>query len=343
MKTTFKITNKIAKLISNISRIEGEISAISRTAEYDFEVQSLVNVESVHFSTKIEGNTLTLKEVTSVLEKKNVKKQNRNLKEILNYSELRNFLFFKQNAKASMTPELILKSHNLTLNKIVIPSHRGKLRTAQNVVKEAHSNKIAYLPPEHADVSTLLEDHLKWLSREMKKNEITPLILSAIFHYVFVTIHPFMDGNGRLARLLSNAILLWSGFETVKYASTEKYFEKNRGRYYQTLRQHQAHQFYLIPQPVDLTLWIEYVLECYEQSFEEALERLSKAKANLSTDRVEKGLALFRRHKKLKASDYSAIMGLGRTQTVEDLNELVRRGSIVKQGGGRSTVYVLKA
>ncbi|MEQ1665907.1 MAG: Fic family protein, partial [Bdellovibrionales bacterium] len=200
-----------------------------------------------------------------------------------------------------------------------------------------------YMPPEYRDVANLLENHLVWMNRELIKKEISPFILSAIFHYMFVTIHPFMDGNGRLARLLSNYILLESGFEAIKYSSVEKFFEANRKQYYNQLQQHQAHQFYQIPNPIDLTLWIEFVLDQYEQSFSEALLRMQNFENESSDERIQKGFLIFQRHKRLKASEYENIMGLGRTQAVADLNELIKRKLIIKRGGGRSTVYHLCA
>jgi Fic family protein len=94
---------------------------------------------------------------------------------------------------------------------------------------------------------------------------------------------------------------------------------------------------------VDITAWIEYVLECYEAGFVEALARISQQPKDMNDgDRIEKALSLFRRHKKLKAADYETIMNIGRTQAVEDLNGLIKRKLILKQGGGRSTVYILK-
>jgi Fic family protein len=175
-------------------------------------------------------------------------------------------------------------------------------------------------------------------------------LLAAQFHYEFVTIHPFMDGNGRLARLLTNGILAAGGYDVERYAALEKQHEQDRAAYYRALRSLQAGNYYDIPLSQDIRTWASYWLRCLVAAYDEALSRVrGVASAEESPHphaidhRLRKAESLFRRHLRLRASEYAELAGLGRTQAVFDLNTLVRAGVLERVGGGRSTIYRLRA
>jgi Fic family protein len=199
------------------------------------------------------------------------------------------------------------------------------------------------------DVPLLMKGLLGWLRRERTRGS-SHLLTAAQFHFQLVTIHPFMDGNGRLARLLTNGILLSGGYDIERFAALEKQHEKNRTAYYHALRSLQAHTYYDIPRGQDIGTWAVYWLKCLLATYEEALTRVSGAKSRPPSlqppafdDRFRKAESLFRRHIKLRASEYADLTGLARTQAVSDLNRLVEMGIVEKVGGGRSTIYRLKA
>jgi Fic family protein len=198
------------------------------------------------------------------------------------------------------------------------------------------------------DVPTLMKGLLAWL-RKQRISGTSPLLTAAQFHYELVTIHPFMDGNGRIARLLTNGILLSGGYDVEQFAALEKQHEKNRAAYYQALRSLQAHNYYDIPQGKDIKPWITYWLKCLLATYDEALTRISGIKSSQVSshpptfdDRLKKAESIFRKHLKLRASEYADLMGLARTQAVADLNRLVEDGVLERVGGGRSTVYQIR-
>lgn len=341
-------TNKTIKLIEQISKMQGELEGFRRNIQDELSFHSLANIDAVHFSTKIEGNKLTISQVTKALTgkiKTDKIKYKRDLKEILNYSKARNYLFEKAEQSSNFNLDLILETHKILLQGIVTEKLRGHLRLAQNVIKDANSNSIIYIPPDFIEVKSLLNPLTQFVNKAILSN-INALIIAAIFHYRFVTIHPFMDGNGRVARLITNYILNSNSYDVSKYASIEKQHEKNRIEYYSHLRELQGNNFYDIPERINITSWIEYWLSCLRDTYQEAIERVEKIKID-STDiltldnRLQKAVNLFKRHIKLNASEYQTLLGIGRTQAVSDLNELVKKGVIKKVGGGRSTVYTL--
>lgn len=339
----YTFNSTIINLIAEISALQGELNSSIRTIKGDSQSYILANIDAVHYSTKIEGNKLTRDQVTKAL--KNKKKSsplNHDIQEVLNYSKARKYILENHSKKIDL--DFILSIHAMLLDKIVKGKLKGHLREAQNIIKDSRSGTIVYLPPEANDVMPLMKGLIKYIHKSHVE-KINPLILAPIFHYEFVTIHPFMDGNGRIARLITNAIISLGGYDVEKYAALEKQHEKERSLYYQSLNSLQAQNYYDIPVDQNITSWIIYWLTCLNQTYKEALSRISPlsqavySKELIYDDRLIKAVSLFKRYITLKAADYAVMMGLERTQAVADLNILVKKKIIVKVGGGRSTVY----
>src|SRR3989338_1763576 len=222
--------------------------------------------------------------------------------------------------------EWVLKHHAEVLKGIFKGKLRGHYREGQCVIRNAGTNSIAYMAPEWRDVSGLMTGLLTWLRRQVKAGA-SPLLSAAQFHFEFVTIHPFMDGNGRVARLLTNGILMASGYEVEKFAAIEKQHERSRAEYYRALRALQAGNFYDIPAGQDIKSWVSYWLGCLLRTYEEALGRLTDVRSitklsgpHAFDERLRKAEAIFLRHRRLRASEYADLVMLGRTQAVADLN-----------------------
>jgi len=343
----YNLSNSVINYLEEIAKMEGELLSIPHALNQSVSIQTLANIDAVHYSTKLEGNKLTIKEVTQALQGGKSKiKTTRDLKEIINYSKARKLLDETALKNKKLDSNLILQVHDILMQGIVVGKLKGHYRKAQNIIKDASTGERVYMPPEFKDVPALMHDLIIWTEKSLAEKTST-LIVAATFHYRFVTIHPFMDGNGRVARLVTNYILLRTNYTVGRYASIEKQHEQDRKNYYLELKKLQAHNFYDISDSINITTWIEYWLTRMHKTYKEALNRSRKIEPN-DTDtmfmepRLQKAVSLFRKHKKLKASEYGLIMGVGRTQAVEDLNTLVEAGIIFKIGGGRSSVYQIK-
>ena len=341
----YEINNRILSLLNDISQSQGVLNASQLPAEDYMHINSLASIDAVHYSTKLEGNRLTHKQVTMIVtdkKSKNIIKYEKDIKEVINYAKARNFLSQDKTLVKEIDRELVLKIHSFLMDKIVVGKLKGYYRQAQNVIQDIKTRNIVYMPPEAADVPKMMSKLYSW-TKDALINDASPLIIAAFFHYYFVTIHPFMDGNGRCSRLLTNFILDRHGFIVSRYASIEKVHEQNKMDYYKYLNKHQGQLFYDIPENIDLTDWLGYWLTCLKTTYTEATERLQ---ANIPTiglndHRLKKAYSLFLKHKKLKAAEYQLLVGLGRTQSVSDLNKLVKQGLIKKVGGGRSQTYII--
>lgn len=344
-----QITPEILRLLEVISRKQGELTAIQGGLSELGEIESIAAVDAVHFSTKIEGNTLSRDQVTQALQSKHEKANTRDLYEVLNYSRTRRLVREWSLKGKPFNDDWVLMHHSEVLKGIYKGRLRGHYREDQCVIRDSKNHALVYMAPEWSDVAHLMKGLLSWL-RQQKKSGISALLLAAQFHFEFVTIHPFMDGNGRLARLLSNGILLSGEYDVERYAALEKQHERSRGEYYRALRSLQAGNYYDIPAGQNITSWAIYWLGCLLATYEEALQRTgsktspkqSMFSEHASEGRLKKAVALFGRHQKLRAAEYADLVGLARTQAVADLKALVDAGIVERVGGGRSTVYRIR-
>ena len=340
----YEINNKILSLLNSISQSQGVLNASQISVENYVHINALASVDAVHYSTKLEGNRLTRKQVTMIVtdgkSKKNIKYE-KDIKEVINYAKARNFLSQDKILTKEIDKDLVLKIHYLLMDKIVVGKLKGYYRQAQNVIKDVKTHNIVYMPPEASDVQKMMSKLYSWTKDSLISNA-SPPIVAAFFHYYFVTIHPFMDGNGRCSRLLTNFILDKHGFTVSRYASIEKVHEQNKMDYYENLNKYQGQLFYDIPEDINLTGWLRYWLTCLKAAYNEALERLQANIPDSNLDhRLKKAYSLFLKHKRLKAAEYQLLVGLGRTQSVSDLNKLIEQGLINKVGGGRSQTYII--
>lgn len=344
------LDSEILQLLEAISRKQGELAGFQRNVQADIQIENIATVDSVHFSTKIEGNTLSRDQVTQALQTKTkVKSVTRDLREVLNYSYARRKIKEWVQKHKSLSEEWVLDIHSDLLRGIVVGKLRGHYRNAQVVIKDSRSREIIYLAPESQDVPTLMKGLISWARKETVA-KTSPLLVAAQFHFEFVTIHPFMDGNGRLGRLITNGILSAGGYDIERYAALEKQHEKDRANYYRSLRGLQGGRsgnYYDIPLGQDIHSWIVYWLKCLLATYEEGLSRIQNYVVNSSSNftfdlRLQKAESLFKRHIRLRASEYADLVGLARTQAVADLNKLVEAGTLDRVKGGRSTIYQIK-
>ncbi len=179
-------------------------------------------------STNIEGNTLTLQETSQLLfEGQTPRKAMREINEVLNHKKAFDFIL---QTKEDISREFILKLHELVVRdtlKEELEDQTGKYRKVQVFIRG-----VNWLPPKPAEVSKEMSSLLSWYSKNKKK--VHPLILVAYFHSAFETVHPFVDGNGRVGRLLMNFSLMRNGFPMINIPNDKKFI------YYHALEEAQV-------------------------------------------------------------------------------------------------------
>jgi len=253
-------------------------------------------IEMTYHSNAIEGNTLTMRETQLIIQDglTVAGKSLREHLEVINHKEAIDFLEnLATKREAIITENLVRQIHFLVLTKIN-EKEAGKYRSVQ--VRITGTN---YVPPQAFEVAILMKDFVKWLKKNWRK--INPIELSALAHFKLVHIHPFIDGNGRTARLLMNFILIQKGYPPAVILKTD------RKKYYQVLDQ--AHKGNLAPLVNFVARSVERSLNLYLQAFERKTTKkeaknkqfISLAEAAKGTPYSQEYLSLLARRGKIEA------------------------------------------
>ena len=194
---------------------------------------------ATHYSTQIEGNRLTQEEVEQVLQGGTFPNRIRDEQEVKCYYQALDYVdTLIKHPNDTITEQNIQTIHGLVMD------GKGKptpYRDGQNVIRDSASGNIVYMPPESKDVPTLMKQMVAWINEQ---HEQPVPIIAAIAHYQFATIHPYYDGNGRTARLLTNLILHKSGDGLKGICSLEEYYASKLQHYYDALTIGESHNYY---------------------------------------------------------------------------------------------------
>ncbi len=276
----YLISSNIAQSLIKIEALKGEILHLPITPTVMQSLRETAFLESTHYSTKIEGNRLSSKNVQEVIkDHKHFPGRKRDENEIKGYYSALNELEHLSAKKAAITENIVQTLHAYVMssgnNQKVKPS---KYRNGQNVIKDSLSGKIVYLPPEAKDVVSLMKVLIKWINDNEKEGLPCPII-AGIAHYQFATIHPYYDGNGRTARLLTTLILHLGGYDLNGIYSLEEYYANNLSAYYDALNIGASHNYYMGRADAEITSWIEYFCDGMFKAFERVKQRCLEAQA----------------------------------------------------------------
>ncbi|WP_255563515.1 Fic family protein [Wolbachia endosymbiont of Bemisia tabaci] len=228
---------------------------------------------TTHYSTMIEGNRLEPKQIKEVLSgKSHFPKYRRDENEVKGY-----YAALTQVEQWAARGISITEKAVQTLHALVMASGKSKIkptpyRDGQNVIRDSLTRAIIYMPPEAKDVPKLMNNMVDWI----RDSEQVPCpIIAGIAHYQFVTIHPYYDGNGRTARLLTTLVLHLGGYDMKGLYSLEEYYAKNLGAYYEAISVGLSHNYYMGRAEADITKWVVYFVEGMAISFENVLQRIN--------------------------------------------------------------------
>jgi len=260
----YTITVAIAQNLVAIETGKKQFESIPMNAMLLSSLRKSARLASTHYSTQIEGNRLTMEQVTDVVSKKaeGFPGRERDEKEVVNYYKALEYLETKNNKP--LTETTIQTIHGWVLSG---RKSASAYREGQNVIKDGLSGAIVYMPPEASEVSGLIKALVSWIDTSLKKGKIPVPIIAALAHYQFATIHPYYDGNGRTARLITNYILHYGGYGLKGIYSLEAYYAKNLQGYYDALAVEDIPNYYMGRAEADLTNFLEYFMKGMAISF----------------------------------------------------------------------------
>ncbi len=318
MKPPYEITSEMLRLTSSISEKIGEVKS-AKLIKPPTELRKRNRIKSIQSSLEIEGNTLTIEQITDLINNKRVLAPQKDIIEVKNAIEL----YSKLNEFNAYELDSLCRAHGILMNTLI--ENAGQFRrTAVGIIK---GNNITHVAPPGDIVFTLMKDLFDYL----KNDKDILLIKSCVFHYEFEFIHPFSDGNGRMGRLWQTVIL--KDYSPVfEYLSIESLIKERQQDYYEILGRSDNQE--------NSTGFIEFMLEIINIALEDLLK--TQNHTITSTDRISIfknfiGSELFTRQDYLRHNKEISTATASR-----DLKEAVENEIIEKTGEKRLTKYRYK-
>lgn len=341
---TFNITNKT---LNNISKIEAAEEVIRHSPllplwEKQFKEDAIVR--SAYHGTHIEGNMLKQDEAKDVLLGKDVLGRPRDIQEIINYRKVIELIDEEAQKKIDkITEQLIKKLHRTITSKILNPEQSGEYRLKQVVIRNSSNGEITFRPPASMEIPFLMREFVYWINKE-NADEVHPVLRAGIVHHELVRIHPFIDGNGRVARVLASLVLLLGGYDIRRFFSLEEYYDRDAVVYYEHLGKATAG---------DLTSWLEYFTYGAAIEFTKTKEKILKLSKDVKLKERMGGKQIFLTERQIKIIEYIQEVGylqnksfstlfpsISEDSVLRDVQDLIKKGIIKKVGSTKSARYV---
>lgn len=342
---TVQITPELLAMVSEIDEFKGAWRALGTLApERLSALRRVATIESIGSSTRIEGSRLTDREIEHLLGRLEISTfSSRDEQEVVGYAEVMETVY-------NSWPDIrVTENHLMQLHRDLLrhsskdERHRGRYKTLRNDVGafDASGTMIGIIFETSTPFETphRMAELIAWLNEARDQRRLHPLLIVAIFIVVFLAIHPFQDGNGRLSRILTTLLLLQAGYAYVPFSSLESVVERNKEAYYLALRQTQGT---LRTDAPNWQPWLTFFLRALQQQ-KRVLE------ANIQTEHSAVSLPLLavqileyvRAHGRVTTRDIVREHGASPNSLKTTFSRLVDKGLLVREGGGRSTWYRL--
>lgn len=333
---SIQITPEILSLVARIDEFKGAWRALGSLAPDRLSaLHRVATIESIGSSTRIEGSALSDREVERLLSRLDVTSfATRDEQEVAGYAEVMDLVFTSWQ-DIPFTENHIKQLHQTLLRHSEKDArHRGSYKTHPNSV-------AAFDTASPFDTPRLMTELVDWVRAERDHGRLHPLLVIAIFIVVFLEIHPFQDGNGRLSRALTTWMLMEAGYVYVPYSSLESVIEENKDAYYLALRQTQGTIRTDVPnwQP-----WLVFFLRSLSEQVRRLDVKVTREKLVLAAlpELSLKIVEFARDHGRVTIGDAIALTGASRNTLKQHFRALVERGHLSRNGLGRGVWYAIK-
>lgn len=350
MNPNVTLDQDLIKLIGEIDEFKGRWQAL-KTMPPDRlrQLRRVATIESVGSSTRIEGAKLTDIQVETLLSNLTATSfKTRDEQEAAGYAETMDVVF-QAFGDLRLTENHILQLHQTLLrHSSKDERHRGDYKKLPNHVvandADGHEIGIVFETATPFDAAREMEDLVKWTVKAIDEESMHPLLIVAAFTVVFLAIHPFQFGNGRLSRILTTLLLLRAGYEYVPYASLESVVEENKDLYYKALRRTQGT---LKQDAPDWQPWLGFFLRCLKKQKDDLTAKVKFEKAKLPDDSELPTLSvqvleLLKQHERMTIAEIVKASGANQNTLKVRLKELLNNGRIQRHGKARATWYSLE-
>jgi Fic family protein len=343
---TIRITPEILSLIAEIDEFKGAWRALGALApERLLALRRVAIIESIGSSTRIEGSKLSDRDVEQLLSHLDIKSfGSRDEQEVAGYAEVME-LVFRSWRDIPITENHIRQLHRDLLRYSEKDArHRSDYKTMPNHVAAFDENRtrigIVFETAAPLDTPRLMTELEDWFNGAQTAGQLHPLLVIGVFFVVFLAIHPFQDGNGRLSRLLTTLLLLRAGYAYAPYGSLESVIEQSKEGYYLGLRQTQGT---LRAERPDWQPWLLFFLRALQQQKTRLAAKVEHEKIVLSSlpELSVRILDHARQHGRVTIGEMAKATGVSRNTLKQHFRTLVEKRHLVLQGGGRGAWYRL--
>lgn len=343
---TLQITHELLAIIAEVDEFKGAWRALGTLApERLTALRHIATIESIGSSTRIEGGKMTDREIDRLLSNLEINRfSSRDEQEVVGYAEVMETVF-QAWVDIPITENHIKQLHrDLLRHSDKDERHRGFYKTVRNDVGafDAEGKMIGkvFETATPFDTPRRMTELVNCLNEARERKRLHPLLIVAVFIVIFLEIHPFQDGNGRLSRILTTLLLLQAGYAYVPYSSLESVIEQNKEGYYLALRQTQGT---LRTDAPDWQPWLVFFLRALQEQKRRLAVKVEREKNALGTlsELAVNILDYAQGHGRVTSRDMVRETGASPNTLKATFTSLVKKGLLARHGGGRSTWYAL--
>ena len=347
-KPEYTLTNSIVQDLTIISESKAIIDRAKILPANEIKLRRQALVRMTQSSTAIEGNVLNQHQVEDLVAGKKVDAPAKDIHEVKNYLSALKYIEKIVDKKQKINQRVFLHIHKL-VTKNTLPKQDSGLFRNRPVYVVRHflglNKKVVYTAPIYSKVPELVNNLIIWLNQPKTRN-INPVIVAGVVHQEIAAIHPFVDGNGRVARAISTLVLYQRGYDFRKLFALEDFYNLNRNKYYQAINTGQSYKT-----SKNLTTWLSY----FVAGFKEEITSVRYKIQQLSLKNIDPNSPkLFLNQDQQKIIDFIDQVGKITSQDVVDILSIPKRTAqlklaklkkikIIKQvGKGPSSAYIIK-
>ena len=339
---TFRITNRITAGLTHIERARGFLEAATLSENWVREMGNRALVLEAHHTTHIEGTRLTLDQAERLWQGDSVPEADPDdARELLNYRKAFDFVSEYLKSGDPITEGLVREIHKRLVEGVRGEAAApGEYRRIQNYVVNSVTGETIYTPPPAHDVPIMMAELVNYLNSE---TETHPVLMSGIAQFQLVHIHPFLDGNGRISRLLSTLCLYRAEYDFKRLFTISEYYDRDRAAFYRAIQGVREND-------MDMTGWLEFFVEGLSTQLAEVRERGEQAirrdvliKEHGLSDRQAKAIGHILEHVSLTIQDFERLCPeVHRRSLQRDLKAMLDMELLVSEGATNRLVYRMK-
>jgi Fic family protein len=340
-RPAFKVSRKMLSNLTRIAAAREVILGARLVPKWEVALRRDALLRTAHASTSIEGNRMTLSQVTDLAVGREVMATRQDRQEVLNYLHVLEHLS-DYAEDGAVTEKAILRLQGRITKGVLDDPDSGRYRDRQVYIGNSMTGEVRYTPPATSEVPSLVQAMVAWLESDEAKG-LDPVVVAGIAHYELVRIHPFIDGNGRTARALASLILLERGFDIKRFFALDDYHDADRQDYYAALRTAEGG---------DLTEWLDYFTDGVAVSVDAVREKVMRlGSGKLRKDKsgqialTERQMAIIERTQRdgrITVGEVAEMYGITRQAALKEMSKLASMGVVKLAGKGRGAHYVIR-